>query len=155
MKKARVRNATVRDAGLFQKLWFQMLVAQSESGNIIYANEHNLDIYLGLFEAYVEEEAAGVVLFVADTGVLMWGEAGSPFETAVGLKPCTGWGQFVSPEARGKGVLDAMIGEAVIQLADLGFDSMIGATTEEYGLNALKRNCEVTGTPERPCYVKF
>jgi len=154
MKKIRVRNATIRDAGLFKKLWMQMLVAQEENGHAFKANEKNLDIYEGVFEAYVQGEVEGVVLLVADLGVLMWG-AGSPFDFNVGEKVVTGWGRYVTPEGRGRGISDALIVEAKKQLTDMGFDALVGGTLGEHSLAALKRTCNVVSLPEESCYFSL
>ncbi|MDE0874669.1 MAG: hypothetical protein OSA88_12455 [Acidimicrobiales bacterium] len=154
MKKIRVRNATIRDAGLFKKLWRDMLISQEENGHVFKANEKNLEIYLGVFEAYVNKDSEGVVLLVADTGILMWGE-GSPFDFNVGDKVVTGWGRYVAPEARGKGISDALIVEAKRQLTEMGFDTLVGGTLGDHSLDALKRTCKVISLPEASCYFSL
>lgn len=77
LKRIRVRKAKIRDIGLFKKLWIKLLDKQSLEGSIVLSNEKTMDFYEKLFNAYVEGILEGIVLFVADKGVLMWGDSAS------------------------------------------------------------------------------
>lgn len=162
IKKFRVRKATIRDLWLFRKLWMKMLEEQAAKGSLIKANEHNVDVAATIFEAYVEEDLKGVVLFVSEVGVLLYGDMANPYELSVGKKIAYGFGQYVSPEYRGRGVLDLMMAEAFKQLRLMGFDTMFGTTLEKdpHGQNAFDRGVKqndgkVVSTGELPCYVKL
>jgi hypothetical protein len=95
LKKIRVRRAKPRDVGLFKKLWAESLEQQAKAGSIVAATERTLDAYVRLFNVYVEGDYEGVVLFVADKGVLMWGDAGSPMDYGAG-RMLTDWGLYVT-----------------------------------------------------------
>ncbi len=97
LKKIRVREAKFRDLGLFKKLWAGLLEQQEKEGSHIVANEQSLCLYEGLFRAYVEQGMEGFVLFVADKGVLMWGETNAPLD--YGGKAAMVWGCYVVPGA--------------------------------------------------------
>lgn len=158
LKNIRVRKAKPTDHGLFSKLWLKMLEAQHEAGSTILPNDHNLEVALQLFNAYVDGDLDGVVLFVSDVGVLMWGDLASPYELSIGKRAAYGYGHYVDTEHRGKGIFDSMLGAAMKQLKDMGFDIVLGSTMEKdsHGYDALKRVAgEVHDTGERPCYIKL
>lgn len=92
LKHIRVREAKARDIGLFKKLWLELLEEQAGKGSIIRPTEKTLTFYEALFDAYVSGRFDGIVLFVADSGVLMWGDSGSPIEFP--SKAVTNWGIF-------------------------------------------------------------
>jgi GNAT superfamily N-acetyltransferase len=162
LKRIRVRKATLRDIGLFKKLWGALLEEQSKAGSLVVPNEHNLDFMSGVFESYVEGDLDGVVLFVSDAAVLMYGDCGSPMQYSIGDKVAYGFGQYVDPDHRGEGILDAMAKEAFTQLTDMGFDAMLGntMTTDTHGREAYARvveqnGLEVQDTGESPNFVKL
>ena len=162
LKRIRVRKATMRDSGLFKKLWLKMMEEQHAAGSLVLPNEANLAVMVNLFEKYVTDELDGVVLFVSNVGVLMYGDMGHPFELSVGDRVAFGWGQFVAEENRGKGVLDKMVEEAFKQLKIMGFDVMLGNTMVKdiHGAEAFARVVEQNGfevedSGERPCFVRF
>ncbi len=162
LKKIRVRKGTMRDIGLFRILWMKLLEEQVAKGSLIKANEHNLAVAAQLFEAYVGEDFDGVVLFVSDVGCLMYGDMTTPYELSPGKKVAYGFGQYVAPEHRGRGILDKMMAEAFKQLRRMGFDVMFGNTLEKdtHGQKAFERGVEqndgkVLSTGDQPCYVKL
>lgn len=162
LKKIRVRKATARDVGLFRKLWREMMEEQYTAGSPVLPNDHNLKVIEEIFEAYVEETLEGVVLLVSDVGVLMYGDMANPLQLSVGDKVAYGWGQYVAPDSRGKGILDKMAEKAFKQLGDMGFSAMLGNTMDKdtHGREAFARvveqsGLEVVDTGERPCFVKL
>ncbi len=162
IKKFRVRKATKRDLWLFKKLWMKMLEEQAAKGSLIKVSEHNVDVAATIFEAYTEGDLEGVVLFVSEVGVLLYGDMAGPYELSVGKKIAYGFGQYVSPEYRGRGVLDLMIAEAFKQLRLMGFDVLLGSTLEKdsHGQNAFDRGVKqndgkVISTGDLSCYVKL
>lgn len=90
LKTIRVREAKPRDVGLFRKLWTQFLYGQKEQGSV--RDEKALGLYEHLFHLYMSKEAEGIVLFVADKGVLMWGDNGPLL--AYPEKTLSAWGDF-------------------------------------------------------------
>ena len=162
LKKIRVRKATMRDIGLWRKLWTQMMEEQHKAGSPVLPNEHNLKVMEAIFEAYVAGDLEGVVLLVSDVGVIMYGDMANPQQLAYGDKVAYGWGQYVSPNLRGAGVLDKLAEEAFKQLTVMGFDVMLGNTMEQdpHGHEAFARvveqnELEVQSTGERPCFVRL
>lgn len=148
--KIRVREAKLRDKGLFRKLWSQLLEDQYEKGSQVLPSENNLDIYEVIFEKYVSGEFPGVVLFVAEDAVLMWGHTGQEaLETKD--KIATGWGTYVGPKLRGKGASKELRKVACEKLKELGFEIVMGTTltgneegevsTEKFGFK--KQACVV------------
>ena len=106
LKRLRVREAQSRDIGLFRKLWTELLNAQRGQGSVTQASEKTMVLYEALFNTYVENHLEGVVLFVADKGVLMWGE-----NTSIEYddKTLIAWGDFGSAV---EGVKEALIERA-------------------------------------------
>lgn len=97
LKNIRVREAKDRDIGLFKKLWLELLVDQEKAGSVVRADEQTLSFYETLFNAYLNHNLPGTVLFVADKAVLMWGDSGSPLSYPE--KTVTAWGHYVVPES--------------------------------------------------------
>ena len=102
LKKIRVREAKARDIGLFKKLFAGFLEKAAKEGSPVLASEKSLSMYESLFDVYLspDSEYEGVILFVADVGVLMCGDAGIPLDHSG--KPLTLWGIHVTadpPEA--------------------------------------------------------
>lgn len=162
LKHIRVRTATMRDRGLFKSLWMKMLEEQYQAGSLVLPHDHNVDVMVNIFEKYVTEELEGVVLFVSNVGVIMYGDLVNPYKLSVGTKVAYGFGQYVAPENRGDGILDAMAEEAFKQLIVRGFDVMFGNTMEKdaHGHDAFTRVVEQNGfkvsdTGERPCFVRL
>lgn len=127
-KKIRVREAKSRDIGLFRKLWTAFLTENEKNGAIVRASEKNVAVYERLFNLYVEGKAAGVVLFVADHSVLMWGDGGSPFEATA--KVAQAWGTYVKEDKRKTGIAKAMRTEALKKLHALGFEKIVASGIE-------------------------
>jgi hypothetical protein len=96
VKKLRVREAKARDVGLFRKLWADFLRDQVEQGAKVADNARSLKFFEKLFEIYVMGAYEGTALLVADKGILMWGDAGSPIEYTAG-KTAIAWGSYVAP----------------------------------------------------------
>jgi ribosomal protein S18 acetylase RimI-like enzyme len=167
LKKIRIREAQPRDVGLFKKLWMKLLESQHEAGSPILPNEHNLEVAVGLFNMYVDADRPdefrkdGVVLFVSDAAVLMWGDMCLPYQVSIGDKVAYGWGHYVDPEYRGKGIMDKMLDETLERLKSMGFDAILGSTMDgdDHADEALRRGIKQRGdihlTGERPCYVLF
>ncbi len=162
LKRIRVRKATMHDIGLFRKLWKSMLEEQYKAGSLILPNDHNVKVMETLFEAYVNEDLQGVVLLVSDVGILMYGDMANPQQLSIGDKVAYGFGQYVAPENRGKGILDKMAETAFKQLIDMGFDVMVGNTMiedthgdEAYARVVKQSGFEVESTGERPNFVRL
>jgi hypothetical protein len=90
LKNIRVREAKGRDIGLFRKLWTLLIQTQCEQGSG--RDLKALALYEHLFNRYVAKEADGIVLFVADKGVLMWGDHG-PLDVYA-EKTVASWGDY-------------------------------------------------------------
>lgn len=107
LKNIRVRVAKIRDIGLFRKLWMQLLEKQSKEGSIVVANKKSLDFYENLFNLYVEKQFDGIVLFVADRGILMWGDNASPLD--FGRKLVTNWGVYADSSEQKEDISTALL----------------------------------------------
>lgn len=149
LKKARVRTAKPRDVGLFKKLWMQYLEEQTKQGGLVIPSLDNVEVFANIFKMYVDpdmpEEARfdGVVLFVGEVAVLMWGESGSAATTEMG-KTAYAWGIYIVPDQRGNGLSDKLQQEARKRLKEMGFDSLYATVLDQnsHGLEALKRGFE-------------
>lgn len=162
LKNIRVRHAKPGDHGLFRKLWQELAEAQFELGNTIIPNEQNLETMTAMFTAIVSGEQDGVVIFVSDAAVLMYGEMGNVFETTLGSRIAFGFGHYVVEEHRGRGILDQMTEVAFAKLKEQGFEVMLGSTMEKdtVGLTAYTRCVEKSGlkfevSAERPNFVRL
>lgn len=144
MKQIKIRNAKKRDTGLFRKLWSAYLeeCVETKTG-IVIPSKKNLDVFTQLFELYVNKQVEGVVYFVAQNAVLMWGGLpGDDFETIYGKKGAQGWGDYVTPDYRGKGIATKMKQKAMNTLYDdMGFDYIGGVL---YGDNEVNRKAAET-----------
>jgi GNAT superfamily N-acetyltransferase len=125
MKKIRVREAKPRDRGLFKKLWKLYLEEEHERGGVVLPTDENVEVAATLFDRYLGEDFDGVVLFVADKAVLMYGDAGMFYKTSLG-KVATPWGIYVDPEVRNLSVATELTKAAVEKLTALGFDHLFG-----------------------------
>jgi GNAT superfamily N-acetyltransferase len=128
MSKVRVRKAKPRDLGLFRKLWQKFMEDNYELGHLVLPSKQNLDVACIYFDKYVSGEAEGIVLFVANDAVLMWGDDLSPIETRL-EKPAQGWGVYVAPQRRRQGVSMIMREEGKKMLIEMGFTHVTGSTT--------------------------
>lgn len=160
LKKIRVRDAKSRDVGLFRKLWAKYLKEQHKHGSLIIPDDHNLNVGVNLFNLYVGKELDGSVLFVSDVAVMMWGDMGSPYHLSVGDRVAYGWGIYVEPEHRGRGIGDALHKGTVERLGAMGFEALIGNLMDgdEHAETSLRRGVaplEVKWTGERPLYIMF
>jgi hypothetical protein len=122
LKKIRVREAKARDIGLFKKLWLELLEKQHSEGSVVLAGDQTLAFYEALYTAYIDGRFEGVIFFVADKGVLMWGDSGSPLQYPG--KTVTAWGHMAH---------DDKINEALLEAADTwakekGFEGIIAQT---------------------------
>lgn len=138
MKKVRVRKATPRDKGLFRKLWADYLDHQHKAGSFVLANDHNLSVFEGIFDLYTQELQPGIVLFIAEDAVLMWGKSSDDLiETNLGTI-AQGWGTYIKPESRGNGLSKSIREEGKRLLKEMGFDAVIGTglINEETSLNS-------------------
>jgi len=125
LTKIRVREAKPRDRGLFKKLWKSYLEEERETGGIMLPTEANIETSAVMFDNYVDGTYEGVVLFVADKAVLMYGDPGMVFETTLG-KVAWGWGIYVHPDFREKGIAKELTKAAVDKLISLGFNRLYG-----------------------------
>lgn len=131
------RLATDGDRGLFHKLWSEFLAESEKAGGEILATTENLGIYTLLFKAYVTEKTKpGVVVIHDNDAVLMWGQNLNPFETIWG-NYFQGWGTYVAPQSRGRGISTHMRVLAADQCKNLGAEFIIGGIAPE---NSPSRN---------------
>jgi len=92
LKRIRVRKARSEDIGLFRRLWKALMEEQYKAGSLVLPSDENLKVAEALFKAYVEEDLEGVVLFVSNVGILMYGDMASPYQLSVGDKVAYGFG---------------------------------------------------------------
>jgi ribosomal protein S18 acetylase RimI-like enzyme len=164
LKKPRVREAKPRDIGLFRKLWKLYLEDQVEQGGVILPTEDNLEVYVNIFKMYVDEDIPedaqtdGVVLFIGEVAMIMWGDSDSVVETTMG-KTAYAWGVYVMPDHRGQGLSDMLHREAIKKLVEFKFDTVYSSivTDNVHGYEAFKRGTEreVHNVPECQIYVKL
>lgn len=96
LKRIRVREAKIKDIGLFRKLWLRLLEEQSKRGSLIKISQKTINFYENLFNLYIDKQYKGIVLFVADRGILMAGDYDHPLDCNV--KPIMNWGCYAESE---------------------------------------------------------
>lgn len=140
-----VRHATLDDRRDFKHLWRMLLEEGAEQGSEIAADEHNLDIYVGIFERYIQGLVRGVVILAeiddaGPVGVVMWGDPQNPFHMNF-PRLASGWGTYVVPEAREDGISLELRKEACKALKALGFTHMMGMALESNlaGIESMKK----------------
>lgn len=126
-KEPRVREAIERDKGLFRKLWGEFQKESHEMGHWVLPTKANLDVATFFFEQYTTKQAEGIVLFIANDAVLMWGTDMSPVET-VFEKPAQGWGIYIKPERRREGLSLLIRDAGKEKLSSMGFTHVVGST---------------------------
>jgi len=87
--------------------------------------DENMAVYEQIFNMYVSGEEPGVVLFVGECAVAMWG---TPGETGIKteLDPvANGWGIYVSPDQRGADISTKFVDVAKEKLKELGFKAIV------------------------------
>lgn len=126
VKRIRVREAKARDVGLFRKLWAEFLTDQAEKGAKVAGTDRSLKFFEKLFDIYVAGAFEGTALLVADKGILMWGDAGSPIEYKDG-KTAMAWGSFVAPVENRAEIYEALEGRALEILREKGFKGVTRA----------------------------
>lgn len=150
LKKARVRAAKARDVGLFKKLWMQYLEEQVKQGGLVIPSVDNVEVFANIFRMYIDKDNMpedarfdGVVLFIGEVAMLMWGDSGSTAETQMG-KTAYAWGVYIVPDQRGNGLSDLLHQEARKRLKAMGFDSLYATVLDQnsHGLEALMRGFE-------------
>jgi len=123
LKRIRVREAKARDIGLFKKLVMEALLEQEKEGSIMRAGDRTLDVSEKLFHMYLDEDLEGVILFVADRGVLLWGDAASLMDSSLG-KVITAWVTYVVPDSP-EGVREALHQHAEEWAKERGFEGIL------------------------------
>jgi GNAT superfamily N-acetyltransferase len=148
VKKIRVRVAKERDLGLFRKLWREFLVEHYEVGSKVLVDE-NMPLFEQIFNMYVSGEEKGVVLFVGECAVAMWGTPGE-MSIRTELDPiATGWGIYVQPDQRGEDISTKFLEVARDKLKELGFkvitdsalidEKYVTANAEKFGYKLFQR----------------
>jgi len=126
-KGPRVRNAKEGDRNLFRKLWKDYLTeAYNSKDSEIQPDDFNLDRYSMFFDFFVSGQLPGIVLFIGDSAVLMWGGFGDNDPFHMDSKRAVGFGTYVKPEARRRGYSMLIRAEGKKQLKDMKFDSVVG-----------------------------
>ena len=123
LKKIRIRKAKSRDIGLFRKLWISLLKKNVEEGSIIIPTSEAMAMYETMFDRIVDGDLDGIVLFIADKGVLMWGPNESLFEYSPG-NLVFAWGHYVVPDSL-EGIEEALLKEAEIWAREKGYSGIM------------------------------
>lgn len=95
----------------------------------VLATRENVEIYLALFDRYVTDGDGVVLVAVRPYGLpiafTMAGEIPLGFETKHG-RTAMGWGTYVQPTARRRGLASNLRMALDERLREMGFDSVIG-----------------------------
>jgi len=126
-KQPKVRHAKPGDRNLFKKLWMEYLISSHESGDSeVIPNENNLEKFCIMFDLYTSKDVEGIVLFVGDYAVLMWGSIGVlPFDAKVSQR-AMGWGTYIKPSYQGKGISKIIRRAGIEELKKMGFQCIFG-----------------------------
>jgi len=119
------------DLRKFEMLWEEYLEENHKAGDIMLPTKANLKSFRQIASAYVESPELGFVLLAEEkkipVGVLMWGALPSlGFETTLG-KTANGWGTYVRPEWRGKGLSSELREQARVLLKAIGINTLMGS----------------------------
>lgn len=127
-----IRKATIQDAGLFLSLWSDHIAELLDLGGDILPTEKSMAVFLEYFAAYVTGQLDGVVLIDPDGAVLMWGETAKDqrLDTVTGPS-AQGWGTYVAPNLRRKGISKQMREMGLKELREKGFRHLIGVVSVE------------------------
>lgn len=125
-----IRQATRADFPTFLRLWLDFLQDQQEQGGDMLSTPKTISFFTLLFSAYVTGVRKGIVLLHEDCGVMLWGEglADLPYDTQNDLC-ANGWGVFVSPEFRRKGISRALYQHGSKMLREMGFSTMFAGAS--------------------------
>jgi ribosomal protein S18 acetylase RimI-like enzyme len=137
MKNIRVRDAKVRDIGLFRSLWSRCINELKDKDKFPSSSvKDSMEFFENLFNLYTES-SDGFVLFVADKGVLVAGKAEAEKDTA------QIFGVYVAPNDKSQEISKALLGEAksrleenkysVVTLAILPFSDEVTLAANELG----------------------
>jgi GNAT superfamily N-acetyltransferase len=126
VKTLRIRAAKERDIGLFIKLWKSYIVNEYAQGSGVPASEENMEVYRDIFNLYVSGEEKGVVLFVGECAVFMFGTAGTSRIQSERDPIANGWGVYVEPDHQGQGIAEALYKAAHKELKEMGFKTVGG-----------------------------
>lgn len=128
----RVREAIFpQDLPEFMRLWSSLLYDLAKLGGEMRVNAHNLALYADLAQQYSAGKIAGTCLLYCVGGhpaaVLLWGrDLASPrFETVLGW-PAQGWGSYVEPAFRRRGIASILRAHAAERMRQLGIERVVG-----------------------------
>ncbi len=126
-----VKECTLADRGHFSSLYLEFLKDQAEQGSHLLPTLHNLSIFRGLFESYINGTLFGLCLLwwpegdPAPTGVLLAGEDRSPSEWDTDLgKTANFWGVYVQPSHRGQGITMKLMQRSLEMGQEMGIQTI-------------------------------
>jgi len=112
-----IRRAMMQDLGQFKQLWSEFLEDQAKRGDLVLANDHNLDIAVNVFRTYVSGDVLGLVQFLnvngKDVGVYMEGELPGGYQLSIGRYTML-FGVYYRPEYQGKKYTHLMYEKAMV-----------------------------------------
>jgi L-amino acid N-acyltransferase YncA len=132
-----VRLAELKDAALFITLWRKFLRELRATGGDILPTNRTMSFFADLFNAYVSRQMKGVIVLADDHSVLMWGET-KRYVDSINDPFVLGFGTYVDPEHRQKGICRLMRKKAIEVCKDLGMKGVIGEvhSKNDVGLSA-------------------
>lgn len=128
------------DRDLFKRLWKELLKDNDDKGSFTPPSENNIEASARIFDAYiggwtdqgvyVPPTLEGIVLFIGNDAVLMWGDGGpNGLESSLPRK-AIGWGTYVSPAFRKQNLSKKMRDKAKKLLYDMGFTHVLGTAVQ-------------------------
>lgn len=125
-----VRRINIDEGPEFLSLWFEYLKELKEAGGEIIPSERTLIFFAEMVQTYTMEPQLGVALVALNgqrlVGCLLWGALPPvPIDTEFG-KIAHGFGTYVLPEYRMKGLSVKMREAAKDLLAAEGFETVLG-----------------------------
>lgn len=124
-----VRPATESDKEGFLDLVFAYLEEVHSMGGDLLPTPGNVESYGNLFDSILRDQTAGIVMVASinevAVGFSMATELKSPLEMAYG-RAALGWGTFVTPILRGRGIARDLRMWIDANLRSLGFDCVVG-----------------------------
>jgi GNAT superfamily N-acetyltransferase len=120
-----VRLATPDDRGFFLRLWWDYLVEMREKGSEILPTERTLDFYATVLDSYLTGERVGVAIVQYPIAVSMAGDATPAWDSTQG-QTAIGWGTYVEPGFRSRGVARKIRDFVIAELTKQGFETLLG-----------------------------
>jgi len=137
-----VRRAVPDDLDMFMVLTTEYLHELRSLGSEVLPTQRTLEFWMELFERYSQEDESGVVVFAGDFGFSAAGNFGNSSMDTIFGECAYGYGTYVRPDHRRKGLSERMRTMVNDVLYEKGFKTIIGGVHfgNTAGLESARKN---------------